>query len=83
MAREEEKAEAPKEKKQEKKGKKIRKGRKHENQKVYRFYKVAGANVARLKKHCPRCGPGTWLGTHKNRVVCGKCGYAESEKKES
>jgi small subunit ribosomal protein S27Ae len=31
-------------------------------------------------KWCPRCGPGTFLAVHKNRVHCGKCGYAEIQK---
>jgi small subunit ribosomal protein S27Ae len=28
-------------------------------------------------KFCPRCGKGTILAEHKNRVTCGKCGYGE------
>jgi len=26
---------------------------------------------------CPKCGPGTNLGAHSNRLACGKCGYTE------
>lgn len=29
---------------------------------------------------CPRCGTGTFLGVHKDRAHCGKCGYAEIKK---
>ncbi len=31
------------------------------------------------RKACPKCGPGVYLGEHKNpaRFVCGKCGYTE------
>jgi len=33
------------------------------------------------RKHCPKCGPGVYLGQHKNpnRLVCGKCAYVEFE----
>ena len=33
------------------------------------------------KQNCPKCGPGTSLGTHSNRVACGKCGYTEMKQK--
>ncbi|MEK6923628.1 MAG: 30S ribosomal protein S27ae [Candidatus Micrarchaeota archaeon] len=28
-------------------------------------------------KSCPKCGSGTRLGKHTNRLSCGKCGYME------
>ncbi|HJK62525.1 MAG TPA: 30S ribosomal protein S27ae, partial [Methanocorpusculum sp.] len=28
-------------------------------------------------RHCPRCGPGVFMGEHKDRFACGKCGYTE------
>lgn len=28
-------------------------------------------------KYCPKCGPGTRLAGHANRLACGKCGYTE------
>lgn len=28
-------------------------------------------------KTCPKCGPSIYLGEHKNRLHCGKCGYTE------
>ena len=31
---------------------------------------------------CPKCGPGMFMGNHKDRVVCGSCGYVEFTKKE-
>lgn len=34
------------------------------------------------KKHCPRCGPGTFLAEHKGRVTCGTCHYTEFEVKK-
>ncbi|VVB73461.1 30S ribosomal protein S27ae [uncultured archaeon] len=30
-------------------------------------------------KSCPRCGAGTRLAEHKDRLSCGKCGYMEKK----
>lgn len=30
--------------------------------------------------YCPRCGPGVIMAEHKDRTVCGKCGYTEFRK---
>lgn len=58
-----------------------KKGKKpHKNKltsKKYSHYKIEGDTVIRLKKHCPRCGAGTFLAEHKGRVTCGKCKYTE------
>jgi small subunit ribosomal protein S27Ae len=32
------------------------------------------------KPVCPKCGPGVYMATHKDRVSCGKCGYTEFKK---
>lgn len=32
------------------------------------------------RKYCPKCGPGVFMGKHKNRESCGKCGYTEFNK---
>jgi len=45
-------------------------------------YKVDGGKVARIKPVCPKCGPGVFMATHKDRVSCGKCGYTEFSKKD-
>lgn len=45
------------------------------------FYKVEDGKVVRTKNHCPKCGPGVFMGEHGNRVACGKCGYTEFKKK--
>ena len=63
-------------------GKKVRKGRKHSTAKAHKFYEVKGDKVTRKKKPCPRCGTGTWLAEHKNRVYCGRCSYTEFSKSE-
>jgi ubiquitin-small subunit ribosomal protein S27Ae len=61
--------------------KKQRTGKKHLTLKPHEYYEISGDNISRKKKNCPRCGPGTWLGEHKGRVYCGKCGYSEFERK--
>ena len=40
-------------------------------------YGVDGDKVTRAREFCPKCGPGVFLGEHKDRVSCGKCGYTE------
>lgn len=42
-------------------------------------YKVEGDKVSRTKPVCPKCGPGTFMATHKDRVSCGRCGYTEKK----
>ena len=44
-------------------------------------YKLVGDKLERLKKHCPKCGPGVFMGEHKDRTSCGRCGYTEFKKK--
>ena len=66
----------------EKKGKRVRTGRKHENINVYKFYKIEDGKAVNNKKHCPRCGPGTWLAEHKGRKYCGRCSYTIFEKRQ-
>ena len=76
-----EKAAPAKEKKVEKKGKRVRKGRKHESQKAHGFYEIKGSAATRKNRPCPRCGSGTWLAAHKDRLYCGHCSYTEFNKK--
>lgn len=52
-------------------------GKKGQNTAVWKYYKVDGSSVKRLKKECPRCGKGVFMGEHKDRVTCGRCGYTE------
>lgn len=67
---------------------KDKKGKKpHRNKltsKKYSHYKIDGESIIRNNKHCPRCGPGTFLAVHHNRSYCGKCRYTEfiQQKKE-
>lgn len=45
--------------------------------KRYELYKVEDGEVKRLKKPCPRCGPGIFMADHGKRLACGKCGYTK------
>ena len=42
-----------------------------------RLYKIDGDHIERLRKECPKCGPGVFMAEHPDRVACGKCGYTE------
>ena len=58
----------------------VKKGKKkHINKptsKKYTKFKIEGDKVIR-ERNCARCGPGVFLMIAKDRVYCGKCGYAE------
>lgn len=56
-------------------------GKKGQNTTVWKYYKVEGEQVKRLKKECSRCGKGVFMGEHKDRVTCGRCGYTEFKNK--
>jgi small subunit ribosomal protein S27Ae len=68
------------EKKVHKKERKQRTGRKHESKKAWDMYEVSGQEAKRKRPFCPRCGPGCFMSSHKNRKYCGKCGYTEIQK---
>lgn len=44
-------------------------------------YELKDGSITRKKPVCPKCGPGVFMATHKDRVSCGKCGYTEFNKK--
>ena len=44
---------------------------------IWKFYKIEGSKLVRLRRECPRCGRGVFLAKHKDRLHCGKCGYTE------
>ena len=58
------------------------KGKPKAPSKLYSNYEVAGDSLKRKNLTCPKCGPAIFLGKHKNRVACGKCGYTEFFKQE-
>ena len=45
-----------------------------------RLYKIENNKLIKTKKTCPRCGSGTYMADHKDRVSCGRCGYTEMKK---
>ncbi|HJJ99548.1 MAG TPA: 30S ribosomal protein S27ae [Methanocorpusculum sp.] len=49
-----------------------------ESQKRGGLYSVDGQGKATTThRNCPRCGQGVFMGEHKDRFACGKCGYTE------
>ena len=42
-----------------------------------KYYAIKDNTIVRLKKSCPKCGPGFFMAAHKDRVTCGKCQYCE------
>lgn len=48
---------------------------------ISKLYTVTGDRVQRKGIVCPKCGPGTFLATHKDRLTCGKCHYTEFHRK--
>jgi small subunit ribosomal protein S27Ae len=42
---------------------------------VHAMYKVEGEKVSRTRPTCERCGPGYFMGDHKDRFTCGHCGF--------
>jgi small subunit ribosomal protein S27Ae len=49
---------------------------------VATYYKIQDDGTLQRKlKSCPRCGPGTFLAEHYDRLSCGKCGYGEYKRK--
>jgi len=59
-----------------------KKRKKKATSKVSNNYAVAGQELKRKNKTCPKCGPSVFLANHKDRVTCGTCGYTEFNKKE-
>ncbi len=44
--------------------------------KKYEKYSIEDGKLKKAKS-CPKCGPGIFLGEHKDRFYCGKCHYTE------
>lgn len=44
---------------------------------VSKYYKIVDGKLVRVKRFCPRCGPGVFMAEHWRRYTCGKCGYTE------
>ncbi len=66
----------------EKKGAKGKKQKKKKKpRKLYALYTVASDKIQRKNKFCPKCGSGSFMAAHKDRLMCGKCHYAEFQKR--
>ncbi|MBN2459589.1 30S ribosomal protein S27ae [Candidatus Woesearchaeota archaeon] len=52
---------------------------KGKSSKVSNVYQVSGGSITRKNKTCPKCGPGVFMGDHKDRWACGKCKYTEKK----
>ena len=50
--------------------------------KKWKSYALEGDKVKRLKRSCPRCGPGVFLSKSKDRLYCGKCHYTSFDKED-
>lgn len=48
--------------------------------KINQYYQIKEGKVERVLNACPKCGPGTYLAAHSNRLACGRCGYTEWKK---
>ncbi|MDD3159945.1 MAG: 30S ribosomal protein S27ae [Candidatus ainarchaeum sp.] len=40
-------------------------------------YDVNDGTIKRKTKFCPKCGPGVFMASHKDRYTCGACGFTE------
>lgn len=50
--------------------------KKHLKLACLKYYKIEADNVVtRLRKECPKCGPGTYMAAHFGRLHCGRCSY--------
>ena len=52
-------------------------GKKGSSPNIYKYYKVDGEKMEKLRKVCSRCGKGVFMSIHKDRQTCGKCGLTE------
>ncbi len=41
------------------------------------LFSIQGDRAERKNKSCPKCGAGIYMGAHKDRTSCGKCGFTE------
>ncbi|MBS3132094.1 30S ribosomal protein S27ae [Candidatus Woesearchaeota archaeon] len=48
----------------------------------WKMYSVSGGKLERKNKSCPKCGQGSYLAAHKDRITCGTCGYTEFSRKQ-
>ncbi len=39
----------------------------------WKYYKIDGDQLVRIKQECPECGAGYFMAEHQNRLTCGNC----------
>jgi small subunit ribosomal protein S27Ae len=44
---------------------------------IRKLYQIKDGQVVRTHTACPKCGPGTFLAQHKDRLSCGRCGHTQ------
>jgi len=49
--------------------------RKPRNKNKGPMWSIEGDKVIRVRKSCPKCGPGVFMAEHYDRMHCGNCGY--------
>ena len=57
----------------------VEKKTKKPSNKISAAYELSGDSLKRKNKSCPKCGSGTFMGDHKDRWSCGKCGFMEKK----
>ncbi|EFD93105.1 MAG: Ribosomal protein S27a [Candidatus Parvarchaeum acidophilus ARMAN-5] len=55
--------------------------KKQKSNEIWKLYKVEKGVLTRTNSTCPKCGAGTFLANHGDRLTCGHCGYSEFKKK--
>lgn len=45
----------------------------------WNLYQKTGDKLERKNKSCPKCGQGTFMAKHANRMTCGQCRYTVFE----
>lgn len=43
----------------------------------WKLYEKSGDKITRKNKSCPKCGQGTFMAKHSNRMTCGLCHMTE------
>jgi len=43
------------------------------------FYEITNSEIKRKNPFCPKCGPGVFMASHKDRYTCGKCGFMQKK----
>jgi small subunit ribosomal protein S27Ae len=55
------------------------KGKKKKNKSA--MYDLSADTAKRKSLSCPKCGPGVFMASHKDRYTCGNCGFTQWKSK--